>query len=129
MKAPKDLAAIARLPRHGPLCPGSLMVFSSVWMTSTSTMLGLRPQEPLSCPNPRMGRQRDDIELRIWKDINGCSWHEAEPHAIHDRTGVHRRADDTRYCCRRSSGTRRGTRLARVQRAVVYGLPRLNAIR
>ncbi len=30
-----------------------------------STMLGLRPQEPLSCLNQRMDRQRDDIELRI----------------------------------------------------------------
>ncbi len=50
-----------------------------------STMLGLRLQEPLSCLNPRMGRQRDDIELRIKKDIDGCSWHETSPHAIHDR--------------------------------------------
>ena len=44
---------------------GSLMVFSSMLRTSMSTMLGLRPQEPLSCLNRRMGRQRDDIELRI----------------------------------------------------------------
>ncbi len=65
MKAPSDIVAIARLPPHGPLCHGSLMVFSSVLRTSMSTMLGLRPQEPLSCLNPRMGRQRDDIELRI----------------------------------------------------------------
>ena len=53
------------LPPHGPLSHGSLMVFSSMLRTSMSTMLGLRPQEPLSCLNRRMGRQRDDIELRI----------------------------------------------------------------
>jgi hypothetical protein len=39
--------------------------FSSTLRTSMSTTLGLRPQEPLSCLNRRMGRQRDDIELRI----------------------------------------------------------------
>ena len=76
MKAPSDIVATARLPPHGPLCHGSLMGFSSLSMTLMSTMRGLRPQEPLSCLNRRMGRQRDDIELRIWKDIAGCSWHE-----------------------------------------------------
>ena len=45
-------------------------------------MLGLRPQEPLSCLNRRMGRRRDDIELRISRDIAGCSWHETSPHAM-----------------------------------------------
>jgi hypothetical protein len=35
-----------------------------------------------------MGRQRDDIELRIWKDIAGCSWHETSRFAIHDRNGA-----------------------------------------
>jgi hypothetical protein len=50
-----------------------------------STMLRRRPQEPLSCLNRKMGRRRDDIELRIWKDIDGCSWHETSPHAIHNR--------------------------------------------
>jgi len=64
-EGPSDIAATARLPPHGPLCHGSLMVFSSLLRTSMSTMLGLRPQEPLSCLNRRMGRQRDDIELRI----------------------------------------------------------------
>ena len=52
-----------------------------------STMRGLRLQEPLSCLNLRMGRQRDDIELRILKDIAGCSWHETSPHVIHNRNG------------------------------------------
>ena len=47
------------------LSHGSLMVFSSILRTLMSTMLVPRPQEPLSCPNRRMGRQRDDIELRI----------------------------------------------------------------
>src|SRR6185295_10340453 len=84
MKAPSDIATTARLPPHGPLCAGSLMVFSSLLRTSMSTMLGRRPQEPLSCLNRRMGRQRDDIELRISRDIDGCSWHETSPHAIHD---------------------------------------------
>src|SRR6185295_8741020 len=76
MKARSDIVATARLPPHGPLCHGSSMVFSSLLRTSMSTMLGLRRQEPLSCLNPRMGRQRDDIELRILKDIDGCSWRE-----------------------------------------------------
>ena len=48
-----------------PLTKKSLMVFSSMLRTSMSTTLGLRPQEPLSCLSPRMGRPRDDIELRI----------------------------------------------------------------
>src|SRR5687767_8381077 len=87
MKVPSDIVATARLPPHGRLCHGSLMVFSFMLRTSMSTMLGLRPREPLSCLNPRMGRQRDDIELRIWKDIDGCSWHETSPHAIHERNG------------------------------------------
>ena len=65
MKAPGDIATTARLPPHGPLCHGSLMVFSSMLTMSTSTMLGPRPRERLSCLNRRMGRQRDDIELRI----------------------------------------------------------------
>src|SRR5687767_16041449 len=88
MKVPSDIATTARLPPHGPLCHGSLMVFSSMLTTSTSTMLGLRPRERLSCLNRRMGRQRDDIELRIWKDIAGCSWHETSRFAIHDRNGT-----------------------------------------
>ena len=50
-----------------------------------STMLGPRLREPLSCLNPRLGRRRDDTELRIWKDIDGCSWHETSPHAIHEQ--------------------------------------------
>src|SRR5262245_35112944 len=87
MKAPSDIATTARLPPHGPLCHGLLMAFSSMLRTSMSTTLGLRPQEPLSCLNRRMGRQRDDIELRIWKDIAGCSWHETSPNAIHNRNG------------------------------------------
>jgi hypothetical protein len=64
-RTPSDIVATARLPPHGPLCHGSLMVFSSMLRTSMSTMLGLRPQEPLSCLNRKMGRQRDDTELRI----------------------------------------------------------------
>jgi hypothetical protein len=32
-----------------------------------------------------MGRRRDDIESRIWRDIDGCSWRETSPHAIYDR--------------------------------------------
>ena len=51
-----------------------------------STMLGPRPQEPLSCLNRKMGRQRDDIELRTWKDIDGCSWHETSPRAASSST-------------------------------------------
>src|SRR5262245_29533231 len=78
MKGPSDIATTARVSPHGPLCHGSLMVFSSMLKTSMSTMLGPRPQEPLSCRNRRMGRQRDDIELRILKDIAGCSWHESK---------------------------------------------------
>src|SRR5688572_33019863 len=85
MKAPSDIAPTARLPPHGLLSHGSLMVFSSTLRTSMSTMPGPRPEEPLSCLNRRMGRQRDDIELKIWKDIDGCSWHEPSPHAIHRR--------------------------------------------
>src|SRR4026207_146601 len=77
MKAPGDIAATARLPPPGPLCHGSLMEFSSRLMTSMSTMRGPGPQEPLSCLNRRMGHRRGDIELRISKDIDGCSWHEA----------------------------------------------------
>src|SRR5215831_13028986 len=87
MKAPSDIAATARLPLHGLLCHGSLMGFSSMLRTSMSTMRGLRPQEPQSCLNRRMGRRRDDIELRISKDIDGCSWHETSRHAIHKRNG------------------------------------------
>ena len=64
-EAPSDIVATARSPPHGPLCHGSLMVFSSMLRTSMSTMLRRRPQEPLSCLNRKMGRQRDDIELRI----------------------------------------------------------------
>ena len=59
-EGPSDIAATARLPPHGPLSPGSLMVFSSTLRTSMSTMLGRRPQEPLSCLNRRMDRQRDE---------------------------------------------------------------------
>src|SRR4030095_3131091 len=87
MKDPSDIAATASCPPHGPLCNGSLMVFSSMLRTSMSTMLRRRPQEPLSCPNRKMGRQRDDIEWRIWKDIDGCSWHETSPHATHNGNG------------------------------------------
>ncbi len=76
MKAPSDIVGTARLPPHGPLCHGSLMVFSSTLRTSMSTTLGRRPQEQLSCLNRRMGRQRDDIALRISKDIDGCLWPE-----------------------------------------------------
>ena len=58
-----------------------------------STMLGRRPQEPLSCLNRRMGHQRDAIELRIWKDIAGCSWHETSrpPAASQDAPAAERR--------------------------------------
>src|SRR4030095_9524455 len=91
MKAPSDIASTARLPPHGPLCHGSLMGFSSMLRTSMSTMRGLRPQEPQSCLNRRMGRRRGDIELRISKDIDGCSWHETSRHAIHNRNGSKRR--------------------------------------
>ena len=76
------------------------MVFSSMLRTSMSTMLELRLQEPLSCLNPRMGRQRDDIELRISKDIDGCSWHETSPHALHDRNGSGTRCRLTSCCIR-----------------------------
>src|SRR5262245_53367400 len=41
-----------------------------------------------------MGRLRDDIELRISKDIAGCSWHESRPHAIYDRNGNAERRDE-----------------------------------
>ena len=41
------------------------MVFSSILKTLMSTMLVLKPQEPLSYPNRKMGRQHDDIGLRI----------------------------------------------------------------
>src|SRR5688500_15854763 len=70
MKARNDSATTARSPPSH----GSLMVFSSTSRTSMSTMLGLRPQEPLSCLDRRMDRRRDVIELRIWKGIDGCSW-------------------------------------------------------
>ena len=95
-KAPSDIVATARLLLHGPTLPwiidGVLVCFEDV----DDTLLGLRLQEPLSCLNPRMGRPRNDIELRIQKDIDGCSWHETSPHAIHDRNGSGTRCRPTK---------------------------------
>jgi hypothetical protein len=87
MRVPSAIAATARLPLHGPHCHGPLMGFSSMLMTLMSTMRGLRPQEPSSCLNRRTGRRRADIELRISKDIDGCSCHETSRRAIHNRNG------------------------------------------
>ena len=40
-----------------------------------------------------MGRQQDDIELRIWKDIAGCSWHETRSYLINARSKIRAQAN------------------------------------